>query len=327
MRHLLWLLFLSPTIFWAQTQPAMTVNNAGVFTNTQMNDYVTSLVGGTTTTTEFQRVFTSSNATEAIAGASLIPATSSVFQNNTVAGYTANSSTSTAGVSLYGQCYSLLANSRCWGLNTVAESTPGQPLTLGFYSAELDTNVYNTADVPVGLLLEGHWTQQASYGVALQIGTLQNCCHWPMGMRFETGATTTVNSSGAALWFQPVASGTNQVSQGIEFAANDLTSGLNLVAVNETAAGDLQIVNSKSGTGLVGNNIPVVGSFTTTAATNDNVSLIGMTSSGHCELTPTNSAAAAGISSVYVSAKATNQITVTHTAISGWTFDVLCTPN
>jgi len=72
---------------------------------------------------------------------------------------------------------------------------------------------------------------------------------------------------------------------------------------------------------------PIVTSFTTTAATTDSVTVTGMTSSGHCQLTPTNSAAAAGIASVFVSAKTTNQITVTHTATAGWTFDVACTPN
>jgi hypothetical protein len=78
-----------------------------------------------------------------------------------------------------------------------------------------------------------------------------------------------------------------------------------------------------SGTVLVG----LSTSFTTTAATTDNVTVTGMTSSGHCQLQATNSGAAGGIASVYVSAKTTNQITVTHTATSGWIFDVLCTPN
>jgi hypothetical protein len=68
-------------------------------------------------------------------------------------------------------------------------------------------------------------------------------------------------------------------------------------------------------------------SFTTTAATTDNVTVTGMTSSGHCTLTPTNTAAAAGIASVFISAKAANQITVTHTATASWTFDGLCTSN
>lgn len=67
-------------------------------------------------------------------------------------------------------------------------------------------------------------------------------------------------------------------------------------------------------------------SFTTTAAATDNVTVTGMTSSGHCSLEPTNTAAAAGIASVFVSAKAANQITVTHTATANWTFDVMCSP-
>jgi hypothetical protein len=78
---------------------------------------------------------------------------------------------------------------------------------------------------------------------------------------------------------------------------------------------------------FLGGNVPIVTSFTTTAATTDNVTVTGMTSSGHCFLQATNSGAAGGIASVYVSAKTTNQITVTHTATAGWTFDVACTPN
>ncbi len=71
----------------------------------------------------------------------------------------------------------------------------------------------------------------------------------------------------------------------------------------------------------------ITASLTTTAATSDNVTVTGMTTSGHCVLTPTNSGAAGWIASVYVSAKTANQITITHTATAGWTFDIFCTPN
>ena len=71
----------------------------------------------------------------------------------------------------------------------------------------------------------------------------------------------------------------------------------------------------------------VVASLTTTAATSDNVTVTGMTSSGHCSLTPTNASADTLLTGTYISAKTTNQITVTHAATSGATFDVLCTPN
>jgi hypothetical protein len=82
------------------------------------------------------------------------------------------------------------------------------------------------------------------------------------------------------------------------------------------------------GTGPVtGANVPIVGALTTGGGTSDTVALVGMTSSGHCSLTATNASAATNIATTYVSAKTTNQITVTHTATASMTYDVLCTPN
>ena len=73
--------------------------------------------------------------------------------------------------------------------------------------------------------------------------------------------------------------------------------------------------------------IPVfAASLTTTSATSDSVTVTGMTSSGHCSLTATNTSAATNIATTYISAKTTNQITVTHTGASGLNYDVLCTP-
>jgi hypothetical protein len=65
--------------------------------------------------------------------------------------------------------------------------------------------------------------------------------------------------------------------------------------------------------------------LTTTAAASDNVTVTGMAAGGHCQLTPTNATGATNLATTYVSAKTTNQITVTHTATSGMTFDILCT--
>jgi hypothetical protein len=76
-----------------------------------------------------------------------------------------------------------------------------------------------------------------------------------------------------------------------------------------------------------GPNVPIVASLTTTSATSDNVTLTGMTSSGHCQFSPTNASGATNYSTTYVSAKTTNQITITHAATSGMGFDIACTPN
>lgn len=68
-------------------------------------------------------------------------------------------------------------------------------------------------------------------------------------------------------------------------------------------------------------------SLTTTAAASDPVTVTGATTSSHCTLSPTNASAATNIATTYISAKASNSITVTHTATAGMTYDLLCTKN
>jgi len=70
--------------------------------------------------------------------------------------------------------------------------------------------------------------------------------------------------------------------------------------------------------------VPLVAPLVTTAATSDNVTVTGMTSTGHCVLQPTN-AAASTATGTYVSNKITNQITVTHAVTANMDFDVICT--
>jgi hypothetical protein len=71
----------------------------------------------------------------------------------------------------------------------------------------------------------------------------------------------------------------------------------------------------------------MVAALVTTAATTDNVTIQGMTASGHCTLTATNPAAASAIAGTFVSAKAANQITVTHAPAARMNYDVACTSN
>lgn len=68
-------------------------------------------------------------------------------------------------------------------------------------------------------------------------------------------------------------------------------------------------------------------SLVTTDATSDNVTVTGMTSSGHCTFSATNTSAASNIATTFISAKTTNQITVTHTTTAMMDYDFLCTPN
>ncbi len=79
--------------------------------------------------------------------------------------------------------------------------------------------------------------------------------------------------------------------------------------------------------GTSGANIPILGSLTTASGTSTNVSMPGVTTSSHCSLTATNAMAAAYSAMTFISAKAADQITVTHNSAAGMTYDVLCTPN
>jgi hypothetical protein len=68
----------------------------------------------------------------------------------------------------------------------------------------------------------------------------------------------------------------------------------------------------------------LTGTLTTTAAASDVVTIQGAKSSSFIQFTPTNASAAVdvGAGNVYVSAKGTNSVTISHSATSGMTFDI-----
>jgi hypothetical protein len=129
----------------------------------------------------------------------------------------------------------------------------------------------------------------------------------------STGATLVVKQGQEAVLSVDPNNATNWVADVYEQA---LTLGSGLTA-------------TRSGSGLsiaVTNNV-LVASLSTAAATTDNVTVTGATASSHCWLTATNATGATNIATTYISSKTTNQITVTHTATSGMTYDIACTPN
>jgi len=65
----------------------------------------------------------------------------------------------------------------------------------------------------------------------------------------------------------------------------------------------------------------------TSVKPSDTIEILGVIPNSHCSLTATNKSAAANLATTFISQKARNQITVTHTAIPGMTFDVLCSAN
>lgn len=85
-----------------------------------------------------------------------------------------------------------------------------------------------------------------------------------------------------------------------------------------TGSRTLNVPDGNSGTVLAA-------SLVTTAAASDNVAIQGMTAGGHCDIQPTNASAATNIATTFVSAKASNQITVSHAATANMNYDITCT--
>jgi hypothetical protein len=103
-------------------------------------------------------------------------------------------------------------------------------------------------------------------------------------------------------------------------------------AVTQITAGTNVSISPSGGTGNVTVNAATQvfkGSLTFTVATTDVATVTGATSSSHCTFSPTNLTAAADILADFISTKATNAITITHSATtaSGGTLDILCTVN
>lgn len=90
-----------------------------------------------------------------------------------------------------------------------------------------------------------------------------------------------------------------------------------------------------SGTAETINGAPVVlglgqgdlkAQLTTTAATSDVVTVTGASATSNCTFSPANASAATNIATSFVSANATNSVTITHTATAGMIYNIQCTP-
>ena len=231
--------------------------NSGIFTNTQMNLYVQSIVNGCNPLTEYQYEEGAQGLTAAFLGCVAAPIGSTVHETNGIAGFVNNLSTSTNAVGVRGQAHGLAVNAHVWGGVFIADD--GGFSNNQVLGAEIDIGNFNAASSGAGWTFGGT-LQNPNNFVAVQIPAL-NGVAWNTGfafgtgsvirgINFQTGATSTPSGSTCALCFNPTASSVNQPSQGIDFEANDPSSGQNTVDIYETAAGNLLLANSKAGTGL-----------------------------------------------------------------------------
>ena len=205
----------------------------------------------------------------------------------------------------------------------------GQPYSFGFYAYALTAPF--TVQTYIGNILTNVTVAAGSWNfycvTASPTGSLSNVAalqiqNASIQTLYVFGATLVPGSKCGAPW----PTGAGATSSGVpSMAATNLYGTLTDVtqaagAACFSASGVLSSSGCTSGA-------PLVATLTTTAATSDNLTVTGMTASGHCALSPTNASAATNIATTYVSAKTTNQITVTHTATASMTYDFLCTAN
>jgi hypothetical protein len=123
----------------------------GVFTNTQSNLYVQSLVNGLDPTVEYHQAHGVGFTTESITAGLAIPGSAAVGQATGISSWVTNASAGTvAGVGIASQIRALAIGSRNFGANFISRSTPGLGGGVTLYGVETDINPMNNADTGFG---------------------------------------------------------------------------------------------------------------------------------------------------------------------------------
>jgi hypothetical protein len=199
------------------------ITNAGLFTNTQMNEYLQSLLHGCSPLTEYQALQGGGGqfSTDALTGCIALPAGATVHNANAVAGYvSSSSSTQTAGGGVSGGYFSarcLVTGSSCWGINPIISDTVG--ITTKLVGGEIDLATYGTPSYVAGLIITGIWkgTMPANNSVGLQIAAGPTSTTAP-GVAIAVGeASSTVH----ALQIFPTSPANSSPSQDIAFVSRD----------------------------------------------------------------------------------------------------------
>lgn len=189
------------TLPGARGQSTLNIANGGVFTDTQMNLYLQSLINGLSPTTEFQGAQGAHVDTEALTGGIAVPNGSTVFQSSALAGYLTNSSSNTNGVGGYFQCSVLTNSTKCWGANVVSRDVASLTNGITLYGLENDVNPQNATSAYsniIGYDAVLDTTQTGNYGAAFVANTNAAGLSWAQGFATQSGHVLVALSVGAS---------------------------------------------------------------------------------------------------------------------------------
>ncbi len=187
------------------TNNPLNITDAGVFSNTQQNEYFQSLINGCSPATEFAAMFSGNFATDGLAGCVATPASGNVLQTNGVAGYVNSLSTTINAVGVLGIARCLATGCSIWGDNPVAVDN-GFAVTQ-MYGSEVDINVFNALSSGQAIRIAGAWSAQPTQSNSSQ-GNMPGILivkpqaasggpfFWTAGLACGTASTNNVQGNG-----------------------------------------------------------------------------------------------------------------------------------
>ena len=186
--------------------------NAGVFTNTQMNQPFQAVLNSLKFTTEYQTEQGTGYVTDGFATGVQVPSTSSVFQSDGVAGYIRNNSPTTNGVGGYFQARGGANNAHSWGLNSLCSTLTGYSGQI--CQNEFDLNNNATSSTIFGLELAGTW----SVAPAVANGFVVAAPGGSSGAKWSSGFISSVGCCTYSFFSLPIsaANSSNSAPMGFE---------------------------------------------------------------------------------------------------------------
>ncbi len=186
----------------ASAQSSATFTNTGTYTNTQMNEYIQSLLNGCATS-EFTTVQGAGHyATDALSGCNDVPSTSTQYGANAVAGFAVANSASTNTVAGYFQTRCIVSGGYCWGINPVVIDYPFPTgaTNLSLLGAEVDVqpqgavSAYTTV---IGVMADLFAPTAGNYGEAFLATSAQSGL-WNVGLATSDGKASIFALAGSA---------------------------------------------------------------------------------------------------------------------------------
>lgn len=238
----------------------------GVFTNTQMNDGVTSSVNGLTSI-EFHNSGQSGYATEAVSGAISVPVSSTVQNANGTSGYVTNSSTTTAAIGGYFSSRSLANSAVVYGMRGTAVLSSGLSPSVanaiaGTYDLANNSGSDWTAGGPLdGVAITSTGSNKARFGIHVQASTPFPSDYWNTAALFQhfSDFGVQINSGNSGSVAESITPGSDSSSQTEMQGTNN--------------AGNVTVWSIRNNGDIYGNTLNSAGAISGTAISGSTLSL------------------------------------------------------